>query len=118
MGRRVNRQDKPWRTRVSKIAGWARQYLLKDSIPDSGCGLKIISKRLYMALPYFDHMHRFMPTLVARAQGTVASIPIQHRARGAGHSNYGLIDRTLAGFLDIMGVWWLKKRYKKRIVVD
>ncbi len=116
IGRRVKRQDAGIRKFSSKVAAEARRLLLKDSIPDSGCGIKILPRALFLELPYFDHMHRFMPSLVKRHGGRVASIPVAHRPRTRGVSKYGTLDRALVGIFDLIGVIWLLRRYRKRNV--
>jgi dolichol-phosphate mannosyltransferase len=119
IGRRVDRQDSDTRRFASRLANTVRARLLGDAVPDSGCGLKILSRNLFLELPYFDHMHRFMPALVLRAGGKVASIPVRHRPRTAGVSKYGNLDRALVGVTDLFGVWWLGRRCKPRdVIVD
>lgn len=84
--------------------------MLKDRTPDTGCGLKIFARELYLALPYFDHMHRFLPALVLRAGGQVVSIEVDHRPRLLGHSKYDTWRRLWAGIVDLLGVIWLQRR--------
>lgn len=116
IGRRAKRQDTLWRKFCSDLARRARKAILGDAVPDSGCGIKIIHRDVFLSLPYFDHMHRFMPTLILRMGGRIASIPVNHRARATGQSKYGTLDRALAGIWDLMGVMWLKHRSKIRTV--
>lgn len=111
-GWRNKRHDSAWRLFSSKVANTVRANLLGDNTPDTGCGLKVYHKDLFMVLPYFDHMHRFLPALVLRAGGSVISEPVNHRPRGTGHSKYGTLDRLWAGIIDLLGVIWLKKRAK------
>src|SRR4051812_7010328 len=109
-GWRTQRRD-GWYTRwQSRVANAVRSGLLGDGTPDTGCGLKVYARALYVALPYFDHMHRFMPALVRRAGGEVHSIPINHRPRIRGRSHYGLMNRLWTGIIDIVGVAWLARR--------
>jgi dolichol-phosphate mannosyltransferase len=109
-GWRSRRRDS-WYTRwQSKIANALRARLLRDGTPDTGCGLKVYARELFMALPYFDHMHRFMPALVKRAGGEVRSLPVNHRPRTRGSSHYGLFNRLGAGIVDTAGVMWLARR--------
>ena len=84
--------------------------MLGDNHPDSGCGIKMVDRDVFFKLPYFNHMHRFMPTLVAREGGVVLPVSVGHRARERGKSKYGVIDRLIVGITDILGVIWLKKR--------
>jgi dolichol-phosphate mannosyltransferase len=117
-GWRNNRNDSPWRLFSSKFANTIRATLLGDHTPDTGCGTKIFFKDKFLELPYFDHMHRFLPALVIRAGGQVVSEPVNHRARLNGHSNYGTLDRLGAGMTDILGVIWLQKRTKNTIIKE
>lgn len=104
------RKDTFIRRVSSKIANNVRARLLGDSTPDSGCGLKLIDRAGYLALPYFDHMHRFLPSLVLREGGAVYSVHISHRDRTEGTSHYGILNRLWVGIVDILGVAWLKRR--------
>jgi dolichol-phosphate mannosyltransferase len=109
-GYRRRRQD-TWLKRVSsRIANGVRSRLLGDATPDTGCGLKLIRRTTYLALPYFDHMHRFLPALVQRNGGTTVSVEVNHRPRSRGVSNYGLFDRLWVGIVDLFGVMWLQRR--------
>jgi dolichol-phosphate mannosyltransferase len=109
-GIRQRRNDSPMRLLASRGARWVRTSLLGDTHPDSGCGIKILPRDLFMQLPFFDHMHRFMPSLVRRHGGIVVGVPVAHRARIVGASKYGIVDRLLVGIYDIIGVIWLLRR--------
>jgi dolichol-phosphate mannosyltransferase len=111
-GWRSKRHDSEWRLFSSRFANAVRAGLLGDNTPDSGCGLKVFARDKFLELPYFDHMHRFLPALMLRAGGAVISEPVNHRPRGAGASNYGTLDRLWAGITDLLGVIWLQKRAK------
>ncbi len=111
-GWRNQRHDSAWRLFSSKVANAVRSRLLSDNTPDTGCGLKVFLKNEFLGLPYFDHMHRFLPALVLRAGGKVISEPVNHRARAHGYSKYGTLDRLWVGVVDILGVMWLQKRAK------
>ena len=111
-GWRNKRHDSAWRRFSSKLANTIRAALLGDNTPDSGCGLKVFLKDDFLALPYFDHMHRFLPALMLRAGGQVLSEPVNHRPRVKGYSKYGTVDRLLVGISDVLGVIWLQKRAK------
>ncbi len=109
-GWRARRLDTWLRRLSSRVANRVRSGLLGDATPDSGCGLKLIARADFLALPYFDHMHRFLPALVRRAGGTVESVKVAHRARGHGQSHYGIGNRLWVGLVDILGVMWLQRR--------
>lgn len=109
-GHRVNRRDPASKRWASRLANGLRGRLLKDATPDTGCGLKLIEREAFLRLPYFDHMHRFIPALIRRHHGAMRVHPVNHRPRQAGVSNYGNLDRALVGMLDLVGVWWLIRR--------
>ncbi len=109
-GHRTNRRDSASKRWASRFANGLRRRLLKDATPDTGCGLKLIERAAFLRLPYFDHMHRFIPALIQRHNGRTINYPVNHRARTAGVSKYGNLDRALVGILDLVGVWWLIKR--------
>jgi len=116
--RRHARRDS-WIKRVSSIiANGVRSRLLNDSTPDTGCGLKLIRRDAFLDLPYFDHMHRFLPALVQRRGGGVVSVPVNHRAREHGQSKYGTIDRLMVGIVDLVGMLWLLRRAKRPVVSE
>jgi dolichol-phosphate mannosyltransferase len=97
----------------SRIANAVRGAVLKDGTRDTGCGLKAFRRDVYLALPYFDALHRFMPALVKREGLEVAHVDVVDRPRLAGTSNYGLFDRLWVGILDLAGVWWLIRRRRR-----
>ncbi|EPF69154.1 glycosyltransferase family 2 protein [Pseudomonas syringae] len=109
-GHRVNRRDTASKRWASRFANGLRSRLLKDATPDTGCGLKLIERAAFLRLPYFDHMHRFIPALIQRHNGRMVTHPVNHRHRQAGVSKYGNLDRALVGILDLVGVWWLIRR--------
>jgi len=112
IGWRTSRQDSAVRKLSSRIANGVRGGLLGDRTPDTGCGLKVFSREVFLRLPFFDHMHRFLPALVLRDGGQVRSVPVNHRARPAGVSKYGIGNRLWVGIVDICGVMWLNRRMK------
>jgi dolichol-phosphate mannosyltransferase len=114
-GHRVRRDD-PWLKRLSsRIANAVRGRLLGDAVPDTGCGLKLIHRQAFLDLPFFDHMHRFLPALIERGGGTVVSVEVSHRPRLRGKSKYGVHNRLWVGITDLFGVLWLKRRAKNLI---
>ncbi|HUK09990.1 MAG TPA: glycosyltransferase family 2 protein [Stellaceae bacterium] len=112
IGERRRRRDNWIKRWASSIANAVRRALLHDGTPDTGCGLKLFPRELFLELPAFDHMHRFLPALVQRAGGKVISVPVNHRPRQHGRSHYGVIDRALVGIVDLFGVLWLLRRAK------
>lgn len=116
--RRASRRD-TWVKRMSSvIANGVRSRMLNDDTPDTGCGLKLFSRSAFLDLPYFDHMHRFLPALIKRRGGKILSVPVSHRNREYGKSNYGTLDRLLVGVVDLCGVAWLQRRAKTPIIMD
>jgi dolichol-phosphate mannosyltransferase len=115
-GHRTRRRDSRIKRVSSRIANRVRARLLGDATPDTGCGLKVFSRALFLQLPHFDHMHRFLPALVLRAGGRTVSLPVGHRPRTRGRSNYGTLDRLAVGIVDLFGVWWLQKRGRRPVV--
>jgi len=111
-GQRERRNDSWFRKLSSRVANGVRQRLLKDGIRDTGCSLKLFRRQIFLDLPYFDHMHRFLPALVQRQGGTVITTPVAHRARVHGESKYGFHNRLWPGIVDLAGVLWLKRRAK------
>ena len=109
-GYRRIRQDSRSKRAASQIANRIRSQLLGDDTQDTGCGLKLFSRTLFLDLPDFDHMHRFLPALVLRAGGNVRSVPVNHRQRRGGVSKYGVLDRLGVGIVDLFGVMWLQRR--------
>jgi Glycosyl transferase family 2/Dolichyl-phosphate-mannose-protein mannosyltransferase len=110
VGWRRARKD-PWPKRVaSRVANGIYRLFLDDPTPDVGCGLKLFRRETFLALPSFDHMHRFLPALVRSRGGRVDSVEVRHRPRQRGRSKYGVVDRLLVGMIDILGVKWLQMR--------
>ncbi len=112
-GQRIGRKDGAYKKWQSRIANGVRGRILKDGTRDTGCGLKAFRRDVYLALPYFDALHRFMPALVKREGFGVAHVDVVDRPRHAGRSNYGLFDRLWVGILDLAGVWWLIRRRRR-----
>ena len=117
-GWRVNRQDSGSKRWASKAANAIRRRLLRDDTPDTGCGIKLFEREAFLDLPYFDHMHRYLPALMQRAGWKTVSVPVNHRARGAGVSKYNNLNRALVGIADLRGVAWLIRRAKRTAVQE
>lgn len=118
MGQRTKRQDSAWKRFGSRFANTIRKRMLRDDCDDSGCGIKVFRREAFLALPYFDHMHRYMPALM-RAEGFgVAYVPVNHRPRGTGRSKYTNFGRLAAAFSDLRGVMWLIRRRRNPGGVD
>ena len=112
-GQRVGRKDTGFKKLQSRIANGVRGRVLKDDTRDTGCGLKCFRREAYLALPYFDALHRFMPALMVREGYGVVHVDVRDRPRLSGVSNYGFFDRLWVGILDLVGVWWLIRRRKR-----
>lgn len=108
--RRAVRNDDWLRRLSSRVANGVRNALLHDGVPDTGCGLKLFSRDAFLALPYFDHMHRFLPALIRQGGGRVLSVGVGHRPRTRGQSKYGVANRLFVGIIDLFGVAWLGRR--------
>ena len=112
-GQRLRRQDTLGKRLASRAANAIRGWALQDGTRDTGCGLKAFRREDYLTMPYFDHMHRYLPALFKRAGLGVTLVDVSHRQRGAGQSNYGNLQRALVGAGDLLGVMWLIRRRKK-----
>jgi dolichol-phosphate mannosyltransferase len=112
-GQRIGRKAGGFKRLQSRIANAARKAVLRDGTRDTGCGLKAFRRDLFLALPYFDGLHRFLPALVRREGYEVSYVDVVDRPRLRGISNYGLWDRLWVGILDLAGVWWLILRRKR-----
>ncbi|HET8942188.1 MAG TPA: glycosyltransferase family 2 protein [Rudaea sp.] len=112
-GWRVNRKDSGSKRWASKFANAIRSRMLRDDTPDTGCGTKLFERAAFLDLPWFDHMHRYLPALMLRAGWQVKSVPVNHRPRGAGTSKYNNLNRAWVGIADLRGVAWLIRRGKQ-----
>jgi dolichol-phosphate mannosyltransferase len=112
-GQRVGRRDTGFKKFQSRIANAVRNGVLRDGTRDTGCGLKAFRRDVFLSLPYFDGLHRFLPALVRREGYAIGYVDVVDRPRRAGVSNYGLWDRLWVGILDLMGVWWLIRRRRR-----
>jgi dolichol-phosphate mannosyltransferase len=117
-GWRTTRRDSFNKRISSKVANAVRSRMLRDATPDTGCGLKLFARETFLRLPYFDHMHRYLPALVRRAGYASQSVPVGHRPRTAGVSKYGMLDRLWVGLADLRGVAWLMRRAKVTAVEE
>lgn len=117
-GFRRKRRDTFIKRISSRIANAIRSWLLDDNTPDTGCGLKVFKREAYLAIPFFDHLHRFLPAMIINGGGKVMSLEVNHRERQRGASHYGFFDRLWVGVFDIMGVIWLKSRTTHPVVIN
>lgn len=116
-GQRKKRMDSLLKKFTSRAGNGIRGFLLQDGVRDTGCSLKLFRRDDYLALPYFNHMHRFLPALFLREHGQILLADVGHRHRERGVSKYGFWDRLWAGLSDIFGVIWLKSRASNKIIV-
>lgn len=117
-GERVKRQDTVWKKLASRIGNGVRKRLLRDTANDTGCGLKAMRREAFLRLPYFDHIHRYLPALMLREGYQVAFRPVNHRPRGEGVSKYTNLGRLWASASDLFGVMWLQTRARNPERVD
>src|SRR2546421_9625500 len=110
VGYRVNRHDSAWQRLQSRIANGVRNRLNRETIRDTGCSLKAFRADAVRALPLFDGMHRFLPTLVRMGGGTVVEVPVRHRPRRFGRTKYGMWNRVFRSFADALAVRWMQRR--------
>jgi dolichol-phosphate mannosyltransferase len=118
IGNRTTRRDTWLRRLSSRVANGVRGRLLRDGTPDTGCGIKVFDRAVFLDMPRFDHMHRFMPALFLREGCEVVSVPVNHRERTRGASKYGLHNRLWVGIVDLAGMMWLIRRASPRIPID
>ncbi|MCA6107818.1 glycosyltransferase family 2 protein [Bradyrhizobium cenepequi] len=116
-GQRVGRKDTGFKKLQSRIANAVRGSILRDGTRDTGCGLKAFPRDVFLMMPYFDGLHRFLPALVRREGFEIAYVDVVDRPRRSGISNYGFFDRLWIGIMDLLGVWWLIRRKKPTPVV-
>lgn len=117
-GWRVQRQDSGSKRWASKWANAIRVRMLHDDTPDTGCGIKLFERAAFLELPWFDHMHRYLPALMQRAGWKTVSVPVNHRHRTAGVSKYNNLNRALVGIRDLRGVAWLIARSRRTVVEE
>ena len=118
LGEREKRHDNIIRRLSSRTANGVRAALLKDQTADTGCSLKLFRRQDYLRLPYFDHMHRFLPALMMREGVRLVHKKVSHRPRVHGVSKYGMLDRLLVGISDLLGVWWLQRRNRRTDAIE
>ncbi|SPH25096.1 Dodecaprenyl-phosphate galacturonate synthase [Defluviimonas aquaemixtae] len=117
-GQRVGRRDTLSKRLASRFANGLRSWALRDGTRDTGCGLKAFRRDAFLRLPFFNHMHRYLPALFARDGWQIAHVDVGHRPRAAGRSNYSNIQRGLVGAVDLIGVMWLIRRRKRARPID
>jgi dolichol-phosphate mannosyltransferase len=111
-GQRVGRKDTGFKKLQSRVANGVRSAILKDGTRDTGCGLKAFRREVFLMMPYFDGLHRFLPALMRREGYEIGYVDVIDRPRHSGISNYGFFDRLWIGIMDLFGVWWLIRRKK------
>ena len=117
-GIRHNRKDSFNKKMASKFAKFIRELLFSDSHPDSGCGIRVFDKELFLMMPFFNHMHRFFTILAIRYNANVLGVNVNHRERINGKSKYTNLGRALVGVYDLFGVIWILRRTPKKFEVE
>lgn len=117
LGNRKKRDDSLLKKITSRVGNGVRQSILRDDCPDTGCSLKLFPKQAFLALPHFNHLHRYLPALFRREGYTLVNLPVNHRQRIHGTSKYGVMNRLFVGIHDLIGVRWLLKRPCKSEVI-
>jgi dolichol-phosphate mannosyltransferase len=117
-GERVKRQDSAAKKIASRVGNGVRKRLLNDTANDTGCGLKAFRREAFLRLPYFDHIHRYLPALMQREGYQTAFLPVNHRHRQTGASKYTNLGRLWASLSDLFGVIWLQSRARNPGGVD
>lgn len=117
-GVRTNRQAEGSKRLASKAANKIRDLVLRDNCPDTGCGIKAYHRDLFLKLPFFTSMHRYLPAMVQTYGREVAYVPVNDRARQAGVSKYSNLTRAIVGLYDLIGVSWLRYRTRVPQVVE
>ena len=117
-GWRTSRKDTGSKRWASKAANWIRDSVLKDDCPDTGCGIKVYWREVFLRLPFFTSMHRYLPALFQTYGHEVAYVPVNDRPRQAGVSKYNNLNRALVGLYDLVGVTWIRKRTKIPAIVE
>jgi dolichol-phosphate mannosyltransferase len=117
-GVRTQRKDTGSKRWASRAANWIRDSVLKDDCPDTGCGIKVYWREVFLRLPFFTSMHRYMPALFQTYGYEVAYVPVNDRPRQAGVSKYNNLNRALVGIYDLVGITWLRRRTRVPRIVD
>jgi glycosyltransferase involved in cell wall biosynthesis len=113
VGQRTRRGDGRFKKLQSRIANRVRKAILGDDTRDTACGHKVFRRDVFLTLPFFDSLHRFLPALMKREGYGVVHVDVVDRPRTAGTSHYGFFDRLWSGILDLFGVWWLIRRRRR-----
>ena len=113
VGQRLRRGDGRFKRLQSRVANRIRRAVLADDTRDTACGQKVFRREMFLALPFFDALHRFLPALARRDGWEVVHVDVVDRPRFAGESHYGFFDRLGVGILDLFGVWWLLRRRRR-----
>jgi len=111
-GRRAKRIDSAAKKMASRFGNGVRKRLLRDEADDTGCGLKVFSRQAFLDLPFFDHIHRYIPALMLREGYKIEFADVNHRAREFGQSKYTNFGRLKVSIADLRGVIWLRSRMK------
>ena len=106
-GWRFDRKDGYWlRLLPSKVANKLISYTTDVNLHDYGCSLKAFRSEVAKQLSLYGEMHRFIPAIASWIGVRIAEVKVNHRARVAGESKYG-ISRTFRVLLDLITVKFL-----------
>jgi glycosyltransferase involved in cell wall biosynthesis len=106
-GWRFDRKDGYWlRLFPSKIANKLISYITDVNLHDYGCSLKAFKFEVAKQISLYGEMHRFIPAIASWIGVEIAEVKVNHRARVAGESKYG-ISRVFRVILDLITVKFL-----------
>ncbi|MFT4588784.1 MAG: dolichol-phosphate mannosyltransferase [Limisphaerales bacterium] len=117
-GMRLNRQDNFIRRTSSMLARKARQWALAADFHDTGCAMRVFRREALEGVFPFNGLHRFLPILVHNGGFKTREIPVNHRARVAGVSKYGIGNRLWRGLADLFAIRWYQRRRTGHIEVE
>jgi glycosyltransferase involved in cell wall biosynthesis len=121
LGWRTTREDVRSKRLISRVANRVRNWVLGQSIKDTGCSVRIFPREVALRLPAFHGVHRFFGPLLLREGCRIVQVPVGHRPRTFGKSHYHLGNRSIRVVVDLLGVAWLLRRsirYEATLAAD